>query len=143
MLLGEYSHTLDSKGRVIIPVKFRDDLGNSFIVTKGLDESLFVYSKSEWEKFENKIRALPITSAATRTFARFMFSGATECELDKQGRINLPQSLIEYAKLKKEVYIIGVSTRVEIWDKKVWEDYNNQDNMNLEEIASQMSNLGI
>ena len=116
MLLGEYSHTLDLKGRVIIPAKFREDLGNSFIVTKGLDNSLFVYSKEEWQKFEEKLKALPMTNVATRNFVRFFFSGATECELDKQGRINLPQNLIEYASLNKDICIIGVSTRVEIWD---------------------------
>lgn len=143
MLLGEYSHTLDLKGRVIIPAKFREDLGESFIVTKGLDNSLFVYSKEEWKKFEDKLKALPMTNVATRNFVRFFFSGATECELDKQGRINLPQNLIEYASLSKDVCIIGVSTRVEIWDMKRWENYTSPDNMDLNEIANQMSNLGI
>lgn len=143
MLLGEYTHTLDSKGRIIIPSKFREDLGDSFIVTKGLDNSLFVYSKEEWKKFEEKLKALPITSSVTRNFTRFFFSGATECELDKQGRVNLPHNLIEYAYLTKEICIIGVSTRVEIWDRKTWENYTNPANMDLDEIANQMSNLGI
>lgn len=143
MLLGEYSHTLDLKGRVIIPSKFREDLGNSFIVTKGLDNSLFVYSKEEWQKFEEKLKALPMTNFATRNFVRFFFSGATECELDKQGRINLPQNLIEYASLNKDICIIGVSTRVEIWDMEKWNNYTSPENMDLDQIANQMSNLGI
>lgn len=143
MLLGEYAHTLDLKGRIIIPSKFREDLGESFIVTKGLDNSLFVYSKEEWKRFEEKLKALPMTSIATRNFVRFFFSGATECEIDKQGRINLPQNLREYASLTKDVCIIGVSTRVEIWDKEKWDEYTNSSNMDADEIASQMSDLGI
>ncbi|MDO4282611.1 MAG: division/cell wall cluster transcriptional repressor MraZ [Clostridia bacterium] len=143
MLLGEYIHTLDLKGRVIIPSKFRDDLGESFIVTKGLDNSLFIYSKEEWKKFEDKLKTLPMTNSATRNFVRFFFAGATECELDKQGRITLPQNLREYASLMKDVCIIGVSTRVEIWDKERWDNYTNPENMDLDDIANQMSNLGI
>ncbi len=143
MLLGEYTHTLDNKGRVIIPSKFRVDLGESFIVTKGLDNCLFVYSKDEWHKFEEKLKTLPMTNVATRNFVRFFFSGATECELDKQGRINLPQNLRDYASLNKDIYIIGVSTRVEIWNKESWENYTSPENMDLNDIANQMSNLGI
>lgn len=143
MLLGEYNHNLDTKGRVSIPAKFRDDLGSSFIVTKGLDNCLFIYSKSEWETFETKLKTLPLTNPNARNFIRFFFSGATECELDKQGRINIPQNLRDYAGLTKEVYLIGVSTRVEIWNKENWENYTSPDNMDLDEIAGQMSNLGI
>lgn len=143
MLLGEYNHTLDDKGRVSIPAKFRDDLGSTFIVTKGLDNCLFVYSKKEWETFEEKLKTLPLTNPNARNFIRFFFAGATECELDKQGRINIPQNLREYALLKKDVYIVGVSTRVEIWDKEKWQNYTSNENLNVEEIANQMSNLGI
>lgn len=143
MLLGEYTHTLDLKGRIIIPSKFREDLGESFIVTKGLDGCLFAYSKGEWEKFELKLKTLPMTNVATRNFIRFFFSGATECELDKQGRITLPQNLREYASLTKDICIIGVSSRVEIWNKENWENYTSPDNMDLDKIADQMSNLGI
>ena len=143
MLLGEYNHNLDVKGRVSIPAKFREDLGEAFIVTKGLDNCLFVYSKKEWETFETKLKTLPLTNPNARNFIRCYFSGATECELDKQGRINIPQNLRDYAGLSKEVYVIGVSTRVEIWDKEKWENYTSQDNMDLDEIAGQMSNLGI
>ncbi len=143
MLLGEYNHNIDQKGRVSIPSKFREDLGSTFIVTKGLDNCLFAYSKQEWEKFETKLKELPLTNANARNFIRFFFAGATECEVDKQGRINIPQTLRDYASLTKETYIIGVATRVEIWDKEKWEKYTSTDNMDVNEIAIQMSNLGI
>lgn len=143
MLLGEYSHNLDAKGRVSVPAKFREDLGHTFIVTKGLDNCLFAYSKEEWKTFEEKLKNLPLTNMSARNFIRFFFSGATECEIDKQGRINIPQNLREYASLSKDVYIIGVSTRVEIWDKEKWDNYTSPENMDLDEIANQMSNLGI
>ena len=143
MLLGEYSHNLDAKGRVSVPAKFREELGHTFIVTKGLDNCLFAYSKEEWKTFEEKLKNLPLTNMNARNFIRFFFSGATECEIDKQGRINIPQNLREYASLSKDVYIIGVSTRVEIWDKEKWDNYTSPENMDLDEIASQMSNLGI
>lgn len=143
MLLGEYSHNLDQKGRVSVPAKFRDDLGSTFIVTKGLDNCLFAYSKEEWEKFETKLKSLPLTNANARNFIRFFFAGATECEVDKQGRINIPQSLRDYAGLNKELYIIGVATRAEIWDKEKWKKYTSEENMDVNEIAIQMSNLGI
>ena len=143
MLLGEYSHNLDAKGRVSVPAKFREDLGHTFIVTKGLDNCLFAYSKEERKTFEEKLKNLPLTNMNARNFIRFFFSGATECEIDKQGRINIPQNLREYASLSKDVYIIGVSTRVEIWDKEKWDNYTSPENMDLDEIANQMSNLGI
>jgi len=140
MLLGEYNHNLDAKGRVSVPSKFRDDLGSVFIITKGLDNCLYAYSKDEWKIFEEKLKNLP---SSARNFVRFFFAGATEVEVDKLGRINIPQNLRDYASLSKEVCMIGVSTRVEIWDKQKWEDYTNPDNMDVEQIASQMSELGI
>ena len=140
MLLGEYNHNLDAKGRVSVPSKFRDDLGSVFIITKGLDNCLYAYSKDEWKIFEEKLKNLP---SSARNIDRFFFAGATEVEVDKLGRVNIPQNLREYASLSKEVCIIGVSTRVEIWDKQKWEDYTNPDNMDVEQIASQMSELGI
>lgn len=143
MLLGEYRHNVDVKGRVSVPSKFRGDLGQSFIVTKGLDNCLFMYSKSEWETFENKLKALPLTNNDARSFMRFFFAGATECEVDKQGRINIPQLLREYAGIKKDVVIVGISTRAEIWDSSKWEEYTSSDSLNGNKIASQMSNLGI
>ncbi len=143
MLLGEYNHNIDDKGRVSVPAKFREDLGISFIVTKGLDNCLFAYSKEEWTKFEEKLKSLPLTNPNARNFIRFFFSGATECEIDKQGRINIPQSLREYAELGREVAIIGVSTRVEIWNREKWNNYTSTENMDVDEIAKQMSDLGI
>lgn len=143
MLLGEYNHNIDDKGRVSVPAKFREDLGISFIVTKGLDNCLFAYSKEEWTKFEEKLKSLPLTNPNARNFIRFFFSGATECEIDKQGRINIPQSLREYAELGREVVIIGVSTRVEIWNREKWNNYTSPENMDVDEIAKQMSDLGI
>ncbi len=143
MLLGEYNHSLDTKGRVSVPSKLRMDLGESFIVTKGLDNCLFVYSKEEWLTFETKLKTLPLTNTNARNFVRFFFSGATECEIDKQGRINIPQNLREYASITKDVTIVGVGTRAEIWDRDKWNVYNSDENLNVDEIASQMSDLGI
>lgn len=124
MFMGEYQHSIDTKGRLIIPAKFRDDLGSAFVVTKGLDNCLFCYPLNEWKNLEQKLKALPFTKADARAFVRFFFSGATECELDKQGRILLPVNLREYAALDKDVVLIGVSTRVEIWSRERWENYS-------------------
>ena len=143
MFYGEYRHSLDQKGRVIIPSKFREGLGDRFILTKGLEECLFAYSSEEWNNLELKLKSLPFTDKNVRAFVRFFFSGATECELDKQGRILIPQNLREYAKLERDVYIIGVSTRVEIWDKERWEKYCSTENISPDEIAEKMSILGI
>jgi len=143
MLLGEYRHNVDVKGRVSVPSKFREDLGQSFVVTKGLDNCLFMYSKAEWETFEEKLKQLPLTNADARTFIRFFFAGATEVEVDKQGRINIPQVLRDYAGIKKDVVIAGVATRAEIWDSESWDKYTSSEALNVSNIASQMSNLGI
>lgn len=131
MLIGEYHHNIDEKGRLIIPSKFREDIGNSFVVTKGLDGCLFVYSLIEWEKIVTKLKKLPFTKKDARTFMRFFLAGATVCEFDKQGRVNLINSLIEYAGLKKECLIIGVNDRLEIWSL---DKYNNLMNENLEQL---------
>lgn len=121
--MGEYYHNIDVKGRLIIPVKFRELLGQEFIITRGLDQCLFGYSLEEWVLIEDKLKTLPLTKKDARAFTRFFFSGATECELDKQGRINIPMPLVQYAKLEKECVILGVSNRIEIWSKSQWEDY--------------------
>ena len=115
MLIGEYHHNLDEKGRLIIPSKFREDIGEKFVVTRGLDGCLFVYAMNNWNKIVSKLETLPFTKKDARTFNRFFMSGATVCEFDKQGRINLVNSLIEYAGIKKECVIIGVNDRLEIW----------------------------
>ncbi|HHV96436.1 MAG TPA: division/cell wall cluster transcriptional repressor MraZ [Clostridiaceae bacterium] len=143
MFYGEYLHSLDAKGRMIVPAKFREELGEKFILTKGLDECLFAYSLEEWSNLEQKLKTLPFTDKDVRAFVRFFFAGANECELDKQGRILIPQNLRDYAKLEKELYVIGVSTRVEIWDKNKWEEYCRGDNMSPDKIAEKMAMLGI
>ena len=115
MLMGEYHHNIDDKNRLIIPSKYREELGNEFVITRGLDGCLFVYSMDEWNKVMNKLKTLPFTKKDARTFMRFMLSAASICEFDKQGRINLVNSLINYAEIKKECVIIGVNDRLEIW----------------------------
>lgn len=137
MLIGEYQYTLDVKGRLFIPVKFREDLGESFVVTKGLDDCLFVYSEEQWNKLLEKINALPMSQ---RDIRRFFLAGATQVDLDKQGRILLPQNLREHAKLERDVVIIGVSERVEIWDKERWENAVNT--LTSEAVAEKMEELG-
>ena len=143
VFIGEYQHILDPKGRVIMPSKFRDGLGDKFVVTKGLDHCLFVYPQNEWQELERKLRTLPLTSKDARAFTRFFFAGATECELDKQGRILIPANLREYAELTKELVIIGVASRVEIWSKGKWDDYNDDANLDHQSIVEKMAELGI
>lgn len=136
--MGEFQHSVDDKGRMIIPAKFREGLGASFIVTRGLDQALFVYPQEEWKVLEQKLKSLPLMKSDARAFTRFFFSGATECELDKQGRINIPQNLREHAKLVKETVVIGVSSRVEVWSKKVWESYAQQSEESFNDIAEKL-----
>lgn len=137
--MGEYRHTLDSKGRLIIPAKFREQLGAKFVVTRGLDGCLFGYSSSEWSLLEQKLRKLPLTKRDARAFVRFLYSAATECELDKQGRINLPQTLCRYAALTKKCMIIGVSNRLEIWSEERWQAYSQDAADNFDEIAEELN----
>lgn len=141
MFMGEYNHTVDTKGRLIVPSKFREQLGDEFVVTKGLDGCLFVYSKREWENIEEKFRNVPLTTKDARKFARFFFAGAASCEVDKQGRILLPAVLREYAGIEKDVVSVGVFNRVEIWDKDKWQESNSYDDM--DEIAEHMADLGL
>ncbi|ADD02747.1 MraZ protein [Thermoanaerobacter mathranii subsp. mathranii str. A3] len=143
MLMGQYEHTIDAKGRVIIPAKFREELGEKFVLTKGLDNCLFVYSLEEWKNIEAKLKTLPLTKKDARAFTRFFLAGAVECEIDKQGRILIPANLREYAKIEKDVIFIGVSTRVEIWSKEVWEEYSNNTDVSFEEIAEHLDDLNI
>ncbi len=123
MFMGEHHHNIDDKGRMIVPSKFREGLGSSFVITRGMDRCLFVYPPDEWKRLEEKLKTLPFTKKDARAFTRFFFSGAAECDVDKQGRINIPSTLREYAQLTKECVIIGVSSRVEIWSKSEWEAY--------------------
>ncbi len=143
MFIGEYQHTLDNKGRIIMPSKFRTGLGEDFVITKGLDNCLFVYPKNEWEVIENKLKELPLTNRDARAFVRFFFSGASEVSLDKQGRVLIPANLREHSKLEKDAIIIGVATRLEVWSKDLWENYNEDDSLSYDNIAEKMVELGI
>ena len=140
MFMGEYNHSIDAKGRMIVPSKFREDMGEEIIITKGFDGCLYGYTKEEWKNIEEKFKTVNLTSKEARKFLRFFFSGAASCEVDKQGRILIPPVLREYAGLDKEVVTAGVFTRIEIWDKSRWLD-NNYDDM--DEIAEHLSELGL
>ena len=141
MFMGEYNHTIDTKGRLIIPSKFRDLLGDEFIVTKGLDGCLFVFPKNEWQIIEEKLRTLPLNNKSARKFTRFLVAGATTCELDKQGRILLPQVLRDFAQLEKDVVLAGNLNRVEIWSKANWTETSAYDDM--DDIADSMADFGL
>lgn len=145
MLVGEFQHTIDNKGRVIMPAKFRDYLGDRFVITKGLDNCLFVYPQEEWGVVVEKLRQLSFTKADARAFSRFFFSGADEVEMDKQGRVLLAPNLREYAGLEREIMVIGVSSRVEIWDREKWLSYSEQASSDYESIAEKITDwdLGI
>ena len=141
MLIGEYEHTIDTKGRLSMPSKLRRDMGEAFIVTKGLDGCLFAFSQEEWKNFETKLKALPLSDKNARNFVRFFLAGATECEIDKQGRFLIPSNLREAGKLEKEAVIIGVGTRLEIWNKDIWNSKDEE--ISADEIAENMTMLGI
>ena len=141
MFMGEYNHTIDVKGRLIIPSKFREALGDVFVVTKGLDGCLFVFDNAEWSVFEEKLRSLPITNKDARKFVRFFLAGAAEVEVDKQGRILVPNVLREFAELSKDVVLIGVASRIEIWSKERFEEVETYDDM--DDIAEHMAELGL
>ena len=141
MFMGEYNHTIDTKGRLIVPSKFREALGDEFVVTKGLDGCLFVYDNQEWSAFEEKLKALPLMNKESRKFVRFFLAGAANVEVDKQGRILIPSVLREFAQLDKDVVLVGVGSRIEIWSKTKWEEASEYDDM--EEIAEHMSELGL
>ncbi|MRX70818.1 division/cell wall cluster transcriptional repressor MraZ [Bacillus lacus] len=143
MFMGEYHHTIDTKGRMIVPAKFRDGLGDSFVLTRGLDQCLFGYPMEEWKIIEEKLKTLPLTKKDARAFTRFFFSGAMELELDKQGRINIAAPLLQYAKLEKDCVVIGVSNRIELWSKQIWENYVVEQEESFEEIAENMIDFDI
>ncbi len=141
MLIGEYEHSLDAKGRLIMPAKLREDIGEKFIITKGLDGCLFAFSLEEWKNFEQKLRTLPISNKDARAFSRFFFAGAIDCEIDKQGRFLITSNLREFAELTKEVVIVGMDSRIEIWSKEKWQ--HTEDDISADEIAEKMEMLGI
>lgn len=138
MFMGEYHHNVDDKGRLIIPSKFRDDLGDNFIVTRGIENCLFAYSKEEWQKIVNKLETLPFTKKDARNFMRFFLSGASEAEFDKQGRINITSPLISYANIKKECIIVGTGDRIEIWSEENWNSFFDSAKDNMSDIAENL-----
>ena len=143
MLMGEYRHNIDTKGRMIVPSKLREELGEEFVLTRGLDGCLFGYPMSEWQNLESKLNEMPLAKKDARTFVRFFYSAATECELDKQGRINIPSTLRNYAALTKECVVIGVSNRIEIWDEERWQEFSEVAEENFDEIAENMIDFGL
>ncbi|HAU84274.1 MAG TPA: division/cell wall cluster transcriptional repressor MraZ [Lachnospiraceae bacterium] len=140
MFMGEYDHTIDAKGRIIMPSKFRTDLGEQFVITMGLDGCLFVYPNEEWMKFVEELKKLP-GSREARQLQRYFMAGAIACEVDKQGRVLIPSKLREHACLEKEVVFVGVLSKIEIWSKERWEENNTYGNM--DEIADHMSSFGL
>lgn len=136
--MGEFEHTLDDKGRLTIPSKFREELGERFVITRGLDQCLFVYPMEEWSVLTGKLKALPFTKADARAFTRLFFSGATECTLDKQGRVNIPAALRKHGQIEKECVVIGVSSRIEIWSQPLWERYTSASGDYFNEIAERI-----
>jgi MraZ protein len=143
MFIGEYSHNLDDKGRLAIPKKFRVDLSQGAVVTRGLDNCLFLYTNTEWEKLAEKLASLPFAQADTRAFARLMLAGAMDVELDKQGRVVLPEYLRSFAKLKKGIIVAGLYNRLELWDDDSWQVYKTKTEAESSEIAERMADLGV
>jgi MraZ protein len=138
MFAGEYQHTLDDKGRVTMPARLREELGERFVITRGLDQCLFVYPLNEWVKVEENLKKLPFTRSDNRAFTRLFFSGAAELEADRQGRVLIPQNLREHAGIEKEVMIIGVSNRVEVWSEQAWKTYSSEANASFEQTAEKL-----
>lgn len=141
MFMSEYNHTVDAKGRLIVPSKFREQLGDEFVVTKGMDGCLFVYANDDWNAFEQKLTSLPLINKEARKFARFFLAGAAQVEVDKQGRILLPANLREFASLEKDVLLVGVGSRIEIWSRENW--VNMDADSDMDDIAAAMEGLGL
>lgn len=143
MFIGEYHHSIDDKGRLIIPSKFREELGEKFIVTRGIENCLFVYSEESWQKIVDKLETLPFTKKDARQFIRFFLSGASEAEFDKQGRINIPSPLITYANINKECIVIGTGDRLEIWSKESWDEFFISAKDSMSDIAENLFNESV
>ena len=141
MFMGEFEHSIDNKGRLIIPAKFRNQVGSTCVVTRGMDHSLSVYTMEEWDKVKQRLAQLPSTKGNARKFVRFIFSAATECEFDKQGRINIPQNLLTHAEIDKKCAIIGVSSHLEIWDADNWSTYQADAAEDFDDIAEEIGDL--
>lgn len=143
MFIGEYNHNLDEKGRLAVPVKFRSDLKKGAVVTKGLDGCLFLYTISEWKALADKLSKLPISQSNTRAFSRLMLAGAMDVQIDKQGRVIIPDYLRKFANLQKKVIINGLYNRLEIWDEESWEKYKNKTEKESDSIAEKLGELGV
>ncbi len=143
MFFGEVKHNIDAKGRLVLPAKFRDGIQDGYVMTKGLDQCIFLFPMDEWRRMEEKLKSLPITHKNARAFVRYFFSGACDGELDKQGRVRIPQNLMDYARLNATTVIIGVGTRMEIWSEDLWDAYTEDDALSYDQIAQQLSDLGI
>lgn len=143
MFMGEYHHSIDDKGRLIIPSKFRAELGDKFVITRGIENCLFAYSMERWETIVNKLESLPFTKKDARNFTRFFLSGATVAEFDKQGRINITSPLIGYASIEKDCVVIGAGDRLEIWSNKAWENFFDSASINMSDIAENLFNESV
>ena len=143
MFMGEYHHSIDDKGRLIIPAKFRAELGDKFIITRGIENCLFAYPIERWETIVHKLESLPFTKKDARNFTRFFLSGATVAEFDKQGRINITSPLITYAGIQKDCVVIGTGDRLEIWAKDAWENFFNSASINMSDIAENLFNESV
>jgi len=143
MFIGEYNHNLDAKGRLAVPAKFREKLKEGAVVTRGLDNCLFLYAKEQWEKLAEKLASLPVSQSKARAFSRLMLAGAMDVECDSQGRINLPEYLRKYATLNKKVIVAGLFDRLEIWDEAAWEEYKTKAEEDSTEIAETLGELGV
>jgi MraZ protein len=143
MFIGEYSHSIDQKGRMAVPAKFREKLGIGAIITRGLDRCLFIFGAAEWEALAQKINALPLSQSNSRAFARLMMAGAADVAFDAQGRALIPEHLRTYAGLSKETVVTGVYNRIEVWDEKVWGEYKIKTEKSSDEIAEKLGELGI
>lgn len=143
MFIGEYQHSLDFKKRVALPAKFRSDFKKGAVITRGLDNCLFVYPKSEWEKIADKLGSMPVGEKATRSFVRLMLAGAVDVNLDSQGRILIPEYLKEYSGIKKEITVAGLFNRLELWDSKLWEKYKKMAEKDQDKIAEELGKLGM
>jgi len=142
MLIGEYRHSIDTKKRIAIPAKMRKDLGERAVLTRGLDTCLFIYPMPEWEKLVAKLAGLPMGTSSTRSFSRFMLSGAVEVELDQLGRVLIPDYLRQYAHLNKQAVVVGVHPRIEIWDENSWNDFKQKTESNADELAEKLGEIG-
>ena len=143
MFMGEYKHSIDAKGRIILPADFREELTDNFVITKGLANCLFLYTAEEWDKLSTKLRQLPLAKAEARAFVRFFFAGARQAECDRQGRFLVPANLRAHAKLQKDVVLIGISNRIEVWSKAEWDRYNEEITPSVSSIAETLVDLGI